>query len=557
MEYVLALYDCASDLCRDGSDSLSYTENFVDPLFTIGLHDETELTLIQLKEQLLELLDVFIACGGNPNIVTSKSNSTLYHVVLANSDPDMELVMKLCEAGGDLNHANVHGTTPLMDLIMYADGDLAMDILNSIWRTKQDMSSLEAQNCSNETALWRAMLAGSPRVATELLHQGASLTPRAIISIAEWHKVSKIGGLPYTQEITVNGISAVLAPLLQDSSSYVRHTAAYVSSKFRIDQAPYSFNVDLLDKVFSNAISPVVDSTAVYKCFPEPVLDEVKKILNEETQFPFDSFSSPGIKPQDAVIFMFGKLSAGLQQLCVRQIIGHIFFTQDPRKSLELVAKLQGKMLVARKEKEKPENWDENEDEDGTEGVESSDNIVVEDMDNVTQWDVLIEFNKMTIHKLVKEVLNLPPSLLSRFEIEAARLQLGACLYNFKSIDCIQGCDGQSDEGSSSDFVDNVYLDDDSYEDDESDMFAEFMSSDEDVNDVFSDTELETDPDGSLEDEYYKNEDDSLNNDEDEYDNNEDDNIDVMYINDDLKNTSPVEMDVESTADEDSWHTEY
>lgn len=194
------------------------------------------------------------------------------------------------------------------------------------------MSSLEAQNCSNETALWRAMLAGSPRVATELLHQGASPTPRAIISIAKWHHVSKIGGLPYTQEIAINGISAILAPLLQDSSPYVRHTAAHVNSKFDINEAPYSFHVHLLDKVFSCAVSPVVDSTAVYECFPETVLDEVKKIVHEETQFPFESFSSPGIKPQDAVIFMFGKLSAGLQQLCVRKIIDHIFFTQAPRK---------------------------------------------------------------------------------------------------------------------------------------------------------------------------------------------------------------------------------
>jgi hypothetical protein len=32
----------------------------VDPLFTIGLHDETELTPVQLKEQLLELLDIFL-----------------------------------------------------------------------------------------------------------------------------------------------------------------------------------------------------------------------------------------------------------------------------------------------------------------------------------------------------------------------------------------------------------------------------------------------------------------------------------------------------------------
>jgi hypothetical protein len=45
-------------------------------------------------------------------------------------------------AGGDLNQTNVHGTTPLMDLVMYADGDLAMDILHSIWRKKPDVSLL-------------------------------------------------------------------------------------------------------------------------------------------------------------------------------------------------------------------------------------------------------------------------------------------------------------------------------------------------------------------------------------------------------------------------------
>jgi hypothetical protein len=34
--------------------------DFVDPLFSIGLHDETKLTPVELKEQLLELLDVFL-----------------------------------------------------------------------------------------------------------------------------------------------------------------------------------------------------------------------------------------------------------------------------------------------------------------------------------------------------------------------------------------------------------------------------------------------------------------------------------------------------------------
>jgi hypothetical protein len=52
----------------------------------------------------------------------------------------LNLVLFIFIAGGDLNQANVHGTTPLMDLVMYADGDLAMDILYSIWKKKPDVS---------------------------------------------------------------------------------------------------------------------------------------------------------------------------------------------------------------------------------------------------------------------------------------------------------------------------------------------------------------------------------------------------------------------------------
>jgi hypothetical protein len=193
-------------------------------------------------------------------------------------------------------------------------------------------------------------------------------------------------------------------------------------------------------------------------------------------------------------------------------------------KSLELIAKLQDKMLISHKGKNKPENWDENEENNDTEEdeVESSDNIVVEDMDNVTQWDVVMELNKMTIHKLVTEVLKLPPSLSSRFEIEATRLQLGICLYNFKSTDCIQGCDGQSDEGSN-EFLDDIYNDEDSYENDESEWFK---SSDEDSNYVFSDSEFGIDTD------------ESFNTSE--------------VDSDDLDVRSPVEVDIESTTDEDS-----
>jgi hypothetical protein len=175
------------------------------------------------------------------------------------------------------------------------------------------------------------MLAGSPTIATELLHRGASPAPRAIITTAKWYRYGKLGNYQFIQQSAINGVSAILAPLLQDSSPYVRHRAAYLSSKFDFSEEPHPFHVHLLDKVFSCAISPVVDNTAS-ACFPQTVLDEVEKIICEETLFAYDSLLLSAIKPQDVMILMFGKLSAGLQQLCVRQIIDHVFFTKDPCK---------------------------------------------------------------------------------------------------------------------------------------------------------------------------------------------------------------------------------
>ena len=221
-------------------------------------------------------------------------------------------------------------------------------------------------------------------------------------------------------------------------------------------------------------------------------------------------------------------------------------------KSLELIAKLRGKKQITQRRKEHSESWDENEEETQSElpEVEFSDDIVVEDVDNVTQWDVVMEFNKMAISKLVHELLNLPPSLTSRFEIECSRLQLGACLYNFKSIDdCIQGCDGQSDEGSSDPFAEDVFDDDDDDDgDDETSWFSGFMSSDDDaIGCFYSSTDLETDDDDDNDDD---DDDDDENNDNDHCDS-EDEMDDGLNADVDFNSSDFVGMDVESIVDED------
>jgi hypothetical protein len=205
-------------------------------------------------------------------------------------------------------------------------------------------------------------------------------------------------------------------------------------------------------------------------------------------------------------------------------------------KSLELIAELKGKRLFVREER-KPENWNENEEKEGTDEAESSEYIVVQDMDNIRQWDIVMELNKMTMNKLVQELLNLPPSLTSRFEIEAARLQLGAVLYNFKSVDCVHGCDGQSDESFSDLFAEDEYNDDDDDEE-ESNWFVGFMSSDEDGDDCMnSSSEWESDQDDSSGvHDYLRAE---LGN------------ADCLQVDEELKFISGGEMDVDSITDED------
>lgn len=98
--------------------------------------------------------------------------------------------------------------------------------------------------------------------------------------------------------------------------------------------------------------------------------------------------------------------------------------------------------------------------------------------DDCQELDSVMALNASCIQRLVT-LLKLPPSLVPRFEIAAARLQLGATLYTFESSVCVQGCDADSDETSwdpfmDDDFEDDIYNDDDDFDEEDfgSDEFA-------------------------------------------------------------------------------------
>ncbi|XP_049787803.1 uncharacterized protein LOC126191107 isoform X1 [Schistocerca cancellata] len=494
----------SSDQSASSLESGEEEEDITNPLRTIGLNGEEKLSASELREQLLMLLDVFLANGGDPNVTTGIANSTLFHIVLSENDPDMEVALKLCEAGGNLNIPNGHGTTPLMDVISYADGDAALDILQRIWDKNPDISSLESQNSSNETALWRAMLAGSPQLAMDLLHRGADPGHRAKVYAARWHRLpsadqtNRLLGV----EATSNGVSALYAPLLQQSSPYINHSSVFTHSRLESIERPLPFNVNLMNKVMACAVYPVVDNTYTSELFTPNVLEELEKLLSSETKFDAQEMLLKGITMQEIGILLFGHVKAGLQQLCVRQILHHILFEKPLAQAFELLTNLKGaedetkeemKTAVTVPAVDAIENWDddliETDNVQARPTFESSSDDVNSDLSECSKeycgvnpnlvkdhWNLIHKLCPSVIHKLVVSVLNLPTVLVPRFEIEAARLQFGASMYTYEHVGSMVDWEGMSYEGSTEQFWDIV-------DDGDFDMTYASDSYDEDVDD--------------------------------------------------------------------------
>ncbi|XP_067001225.2 uncharacterized protein [Anabrus simplex] len=456
LEYLVKFCEDALDLCdmnesADKMDSSGESEYFLE---VIGLHNEVNLSGPELKVQLLELLDVFLAHGGDPNVISTSAHSTVFHTVLRNPEPCMDLVLKLCEAGGDLNRCNAHRTTPLMDLVTYAELDTSLDILNSILEVNPDISSLSKQNCCDHTALWRAMLSGSPRVAMELLKKGADPSPRALVSQGGWYRGGKYirtltAGLPWA-------VSAIFAPLLGNSAPYIHFGCVTNSPREFIPEDLYEFNIDLFNKVLSYALCPIIDDSEVvfFECSPELLL-ELERLLESQTYFTLAQLESPMRKIEDISVLLFGKLKAGLQQMCIQRILRCILENSDT--FLQVVQEVKNRV-----------KYQEDTDNKGNTDHEKK-------ISN--HWMLVQELTPAVLDCLVLEHLNLPSVLVNSFMIEAARLQLGACLFTLETVDCFQACDGESDEGSIDPSlesnIDDGEVDDDDDDDEKSSWLSE------------------------------------------------------------------------------------
>ncbi|XP_067015245.2 uncharacterized protein [Anabrus simplex] len=375
LERVIKMYLDTKALCAKQETSNS--------LLTIGLNGEVNPPLLKLKEQLSVLLEMLLASGANPTLITLNPTlqSTL-HKVVAVEDPDIDLVMKLYRWGGNLDRGDVHGTTPLMDHIIEASRDRALPLVDKVLCEVPELD-LNHTNCCNETMFWRAMSAGSPTVAVRLLRNGAD--PTIDVSITRKRETAPIP------------LSPIFAPLLQSSALYSSKTDTI------------SFSVPGLNKVMLSSVFPVVDCTDI--C--DSVCDKLEPVLSSRTRFPMRYLSDQEYRPHHVAFLLLGHFKAGLQQMCVRRIMEHLIVKKHCLwKDIIETGRLQI--------------------------YDGYSNGSMEEKD-CDQLSLVAMLNPLIIAILRRE-LGLPVRVERRFLIEAARLQVGTCFFATKKPECFRNC---------------------------------------------------------------------------------------------------------------------
>ncbi len=145
----------------------------LDLLDTVGLNSEERLSPQELTAQARELLYFFLSHGADIDLQTTEAGRTVFHVVLAAEATDRALVEHMVSMGALVNLTDVHGSTPLMDVIPGGDAVRGVDTYRML-RQMGKRLLLDAQNCSGESALFRSMFHGRSPMSHLLLDEGAA-----------------------------------------------------------------------------------------------------------------------------------------------------------------------------------------------------------------------------------------------------------------------------------------------------------------------------------------------------------------------------------------------
>lgn len=292
-----------------------------DLLNTIGINGEEKLDSETLISHTRKLIDTFLENGADVNLQTTNASRTIFHELLVAEVTDPELVDRMITLGAHVNLTDVHGTTPFMDLIRFTDR--AVQVYSDI-TTQGKRLLLDAQNCSGESALWRAMFNRRLDCSDVLLLEGARSHTMARVQEATSKQISdrwnRRNGYIRRKPIITN-LPAFLSPLLFDSPCVYRER---LCSKGKIVSVP-RFSAKTFNKVVLHSIAPVVDSG--WFC-----TSEVDRLVHDLIKMHTDyrHLTEEKVFQEIAMIpLMFGNLSGGLRQQCLRNLLETVLFKKD------------------------------------------------------------------------------------------------------------------------------------------------------------------------------------------------------------------------------------
>lgn len=381
----------------------------------------------KLVKHTSDLINVFLEHGSDPNVITTFGHKTLFHWVVEHQDLELaKRFLNTCRV--NINLCDVHGNSPLMDTILRNDPMNSLIIYEGMCDTT-DYINVNTQNCCGETALFRAVFVGAVDVASKLRNNGAKIESNVCLSQVPVSYSRDSGHFHQCRDSLLREVppltTPLLAPLLSDAPTRLRFTQVSSHTSVCNNIPPHKH---LIDKILSSSISPLVD----IGCLTSPIVAHETVELLALTNFT--NLKEEKIAGSDFVSLMFGNVSSGLRQLCVRTLFDHVLITCG------FLSKLWPNIQTH--------------------------NVCSKECKEALTKDIISE---------IVEKLGIPKSFSIFFEIEAAKYQICKRIMCLESIDCDQAC-SESEESIFDD--DN---DDESFDSDDSSNNADslfFFSSD-------------------------------------------------------------------------------
>ena len=148
---------------------------------------------------------------------------------------------------------------------------------------------------------------------------------------------------------TITNLPALLAPLLCDSAFFKWRRAYNRRSNNSSLPIRSKFNVELFNEAIRTKIAPFVDLG--WFCTRE-VEKTILELVKVHTQFKH--LTEEKVFQEIAIIpMMFGNLSGGLRQACVRQILNMTLFTPDEKKTKQVLQVLDPKQAKTSEQRKK------------------------------------------------------------------------------------------------------------------------------------------------------------------------------------------------------------